>query len=150
MPKGGARTRSGPAADPNSLRQLGKADEWVKLPASGRPGDAPEWPLPSATRREKTVWADLWSRPQAIEWERQRQHFEVALFVRRMVEAEERESAVALSTLVRQMSDSLGLTTSGMRANRWLIVDDAPVVDESPSRRPSSRDRLRVVSDGGA
>lgn len=151
MPKGGARTRSGPAPDPFAPRSRTSADEWTKLPRSGRPGDAPAWPLPRPTQREKALWAKLWARPQAIEWERQGQELEVALYVRRMVEAEQRGSAVNLSTLVRQMADSLGLTTPGLRNNRWLIVDDAPV-EEQPAARPSSRGRLSVVpqADGGA
>ncbi len=37
---------------------------------------------------------------------------EVALYCRRFVEASALESPVALSTLVRQMADSLGLTSS--------------------------------------
>lgn len=150
MPKGGARTRSGPAADPGSLRQSARADEWTKLPASGRVGDPPAFPLRDETARESELWADLWHRPQAVEWERQHQALEVALFVRRLAEAESAEASVNLGTLVRQMSDSLGLTTPGLRSNRWLIVDDAPQ-QEQAARRSSSRSRLRVVApDDGA
>lgn len=152
MPKGGARTRSGPAADPSSLRQVARADEWIRLPRSGRSGPAPRFPLREETVRESELWDDLWSRPQAVEWERQHQELEVALFVRRLAEAESAEAAVNLGTLVRQMSDSLGMTTPGMRANRWVIVDDAPAEDDKPVARTSSRGRLSVVpqADGGA
>lgn len=157
MPKGGARTRSGPAPDPNALVRERDAGEWTKLPISGRPGPAPAWPLTAASAREKKLWVELWHKPQAIMWEKLGQHHEVALYVRRLTEAEQRNSPVALSTLVRQLADSLALTTPGLRAARWTIVRDkveqtqagqAPAGTEEPARR-SARDRLRVV-EGGA
>lgn len=151
MPSGGARRRSGPAPDPGSLRQLARTDEWIKLPASGRPGDPPAWPLPRPTLREKALWAKLWSSPQAVEWEQQQIDFEVALYVRRLSEAEVRRSPATLSTLVLRMATSLGLTGDGLRANRWLIVDDQPDAEPAAAApaRKSSRDRLRVVADDG-
>ena len=146
MTKGGARARSGPQPDPNALRRDRASDaEWTTLPAEGRTTPAPTWPLPQQTPAELALWDRLWALPQAIEWERCHQEDEVALYCRRFIEASEPGSAVNLSTLVRQMRDSLGLTTPGMRANRWLI--GAP---ESTARRPaatsSSRNRLRVVA----
>jgi hypothetical protein len=146
MPKGGARTRSGPPPDPNALARERDAGEWTILPASGRAGDPPEWPLMLPVDRELELWARLWGKPQALMWERLGLEFEVAMYVRRLAEAEAAESSVSLSTLVRQMSDSLGLTTPGMRANRWKIeqvADVAPATDR-PTRE-SARDRLRVV-----
>lgn len=143
MPKGGARARSGPAPDPMSVRQT---EEWVELPAGGRPGDAPEWPLSDASGRELVVWGRLWSKPQAVMWDAEGQHDVVALYVRRFCEAEERGSATNLSTLVRQMADSLGLTTPGRRANRWMIAaEDRPA--EKPRRTSSSKAKLKVVGE---
>lgn len=151
MPSGGARARSGPPPDPNALRRDRQNDgEWTVLPADGRAGDPPVWPLAELTPRENEMWWTLWARPQAVQWERMGQDIEVALYVRRLVEAEEPGSPTALGTLVRQMADALGLTIPGMRVNRWKI---APVVvaPSEPVRRravkapPSSRDRLRVV-----
>lgn len=86
-------------------------------------------------------------------WERYGQEFEVALYVRRFSEAEELEARVNLSTLVRQMADSLGLTTPGMRANRWRINrdDDTPAQPSTGGGTPaapartSSKARLTVV-----
>jgi len=47
MPKGGARINSGPAPDPNALRRDRAEDKagWTILPADGRQGDPPDWPL---------------------------------------------------------------------------------------------------------
>lgn len=156
MAKGGARSRSGPAPDPNALRRERDAGEWTILPAGGREGDAPEWPLSEPAARECELWETLWAKPQALMWERYGQELEVALYVRRLAEAEAPESRVNLSTLVRQMADSLGLTTPGMRANRWRIAPDE--VSErrqekaaAPAkRRPSTRSRFKVVTDGSA
>lgn len=147
MARGGARSNSGPPPDPDALRRDRKTDgEWVVLPASGRTGAAPTWPFELSKAREIDVWTDLWSTPQAIEWERLGQEHLVGLYVRRMVEAEEWGSAVNLSTLVRQMADGLGLTTPGLRSNRWRIEAEAPAPTKTKPKRPPSKARLRVVA----
>lgn len=154
MPSGGARVRSGPPPDPNSLRGAARdTGDWTTLPAEGRKGRAPAWPLSKATRRETALWQREWKRPQALMWERQGQQLEVALYVRRLAEAEYRDSPVALSTLVRQMMDSLGLTAPGMKNLRWKIVADEMAQRRNRSgeqpARPSSRSRLTVVAANG-
>jgi hypothetical protein len=61
-----------------------------------------------------------------------------------------------LSTLVRQMQDSLGLSVPGLRANRWRIASDevgrrrAERADDEGEKKPSARDRLKAISGGGA
>lgn len=151
MPKGGRRTRSGPAPDPNALARERDEGEWTVLPESGRTGPAPDWPLsPAATTRECKVWDELWARPQAIMWEKLGQDFYVGLYVRRLVEAEKKGSAVNLSTLVRQMADALGLTTPGLHSNRWKIERTKPEAggEAATTDGPApSRARLRVVGD---
>src|SRR5690606_40841462 len=69
-----ARTVSGPPPDPNALRRDRPSDAagWVILPADGRPGDPPEWPLLWQTQREYDLWKREWSRPQAVMWEADR------------------------------------------------------------------------------
>ena len=154
MASGGARARSGPAPDPTALRRDRDAGEWTILPAEGRQGATPEWPLTEQTIRESELWERLWRMPQALMWERYGQEMEVALYVRRFTEAELMDSRVNLSTLVRQIADSLGLTTPGMRANRWR-VDRAeepaqPAKGAAATRLApkSARARLRAVPDG--
>lgn len=150
MPKGGARTRSGPAPDPAALRRDRDVGEWTVLPAEGREGATPGWPLGEQAAREAELWEALWRKPQALMWERFGQELEVALYARRFAEAEAMESRVNLSTLVRQMADSLGLTTPGMRANRWRIdAGQEPAPSARPvAKRASARSRLKVVSGG--
>lgn len=156
MVKGGARTRSGPAPDPNALRRERDEGDWTVLPAEGREGDPPAWPLLGCSDREAQLWVELWVKPQALMWQRYGQRLEVALYVRNVALAEQPHSPVNLGTLVRQQSDSLGLTTPGMRANRWKIApaDDRreqpqPRATSRKAARPAARDRLKVI-DGGA
>ncbi|MFF7982293.1 hypothetical protein ACFZDK_24715 [Streptomyces sp. NPDC007901] len=153
MPKGGARSRSGPAPDPEALRRERDAGEWTILPAEGRQGAAPDFPLTWPEQREMELWEHFWKLPQALMWERCSQEFEVALYVRRLAQAEEPQSSVALGTLVRQMADSLGLTSPGLRANRWRIErlseDDQTPAGPTPTAVPTSaRARLRAVAGG--
>lgn len=152
MPKGGARTRSGPAPDPTALRRERDAGEWTILPVEGRQGATPAWPLTDQSAREAELWEALWRKPQALMWERYDQGLEVALYVRRLVEAEEPKSAVVLSTLVRQLADSLGLTTPGMRSNRWRIDQEAATVRPAAAAvvPNSARARLRAVPGGSS
>jgi hypothetical protein len=158
MPKGGARARSGPAPDPNALRRERDEGEWTVLPAEGREGDPPAWPLLGQSEREVELWERLWRLPQAVVWQRLQQQIEVALHVRNLALAELIEAPVALRTLVRQQADSLGLTTPGMRANRWKVDravasperHAAPPAGGAPRKRTqSARERWKVI-DGGA
>lgn len=154
MASGGARARSGPAPDPNALRRDRDQGEWTVLPAEGR-GDlpAPDWPLIDPTSREIQLWAGLWKKPQAVAWERLGQQVEVALLVRNLAQAEIPGSPVNLGTLVRQQLDSLGLTTPGLRSNRWRVARDevaAKRVEQSQQKPPgrSSRERLKAIAGG--
>lgn len=153
MPKGGARTNSGPPPDPNALRRDRKGDaEWVTLPAA-REGAVPAWPLLEQTDREGDVWAAYWRKPQAILWQRNGQEFEVALHVRQLVAAEAHDAGVNARTLVRQQLDSLLLTLPAMRSARVRIAADE-VGEQRQTRTPkkaaSSRSRLKVAASGDA
>lgn len=146
MAKGG-HARSGPAPDPNALRRDRDSSEWVALPAAGRSGELPAWPLPDLLAGEAGLWEREWARPQAVEWERNGQQLEVALFVRSVVVAEGPKATAADRNVVQRKMNDLGLTVPGLRANRWRIVDKAPVVVKKPVRG-GARSRLKVVPDG--
>lgn len=157
MARGGARVVSGPAPDPMALRRNRPSDKagWTLLPAEGRPGEAPDWPLTEPADRELRLWDELWERPQAVMWEELGQHLEVALFVRCLAEAEQPGAKVDVRKLARQYLDSLGLSVQGMLRNRWKISPGNPAaaeaaleddVPETPApRRASARDRMKVV-----
>ena len=72
----GASSRSGPAPDPNALRRDRDGETWLTLPAEGRKGKAPAWPLSKATARESKLWTSEWKRPQALQWERNGQQLD--------------------------------------------------------------------------
>lgn len=102
--------------------------------------------------RELEVWAGEWRRPQAVEWERNGQELEVALYVRALVAAEAPDAKVTLRTLVKQQQEALGLSLPGLARNRWRIPDEA--TDDQMAPTPiepgkSARDRF-TVHDGGA
>ncbi|MFH9269201.1 hypothetical protein ACH4KN_33860 [Streptomyces sp. NPDC017546] len=156
MPRGGARAVSGPPPDPRSLKSAASMDKggWRTLPAEGRAGEPPEWPLTDAADRELDLWDGMWGKPQAAAWEDMGQELEVALFVRTLAEAERADARVDVKKMIRGYLDSLGLSVAGMNRNRWKI---APATDEppaagpvvaAPARRPSARDRLKVVPSG--
>lgn len=153
MAKGGARARSGPPPDPNALRRDRDSGDWITLPAAGREGDPPDWPLSRQTIREKVLWAREWRRPQALEWERNGQELEVALYVRTLVAAEKSKAPTNVRTLVRQQQEALGLSLPGLARNRWRIEKLEDAAATPTPRAPvggSARDRFKVVSGGRA
>lgn len=149
MAKGG-HARSGPAPDPSALRRDRDKSEWIDLPRAGREGDTPEWPLPDLFAVEAEMWEREWRRPQAVEWERNGQELEVALFVRAVSVAEGPKATAADRNVVQRKMTDLGLTTPGLRANRWRIVDAAPAAATGPRKRRGARDRLKVIDGEGA
>lgn len=156
MSSGGARARSGPAPDRNSVRNGRAGADWVRLSASGRKGTPPPFALPRPNRRELAVWAELWATPQALMWEAAGQEREVANFVRTQVEAEKRGAPSALRTLVLRMEEHLGLSQPGLARNRWTIVEDATLAAEPTTGEGSgppipisdARDRLARIRNG--
>ncbi|WP_037355428.1 hypothetical protein [Amycolatopsis orientalis] len=149
MPRGGARAVSGPPPDPNALRRERPSDAagWTTLPREPEYQPPPEWPLIQATQREVEFWLDLWQRPQAIMWRQLDQTIEVAMFVRKLCEAEMPKASVELQKVVRQYLDSLGLSVQGMLRNRWRIeeADNSTPSAETKPTRPSAKNRMRVV-----
>ena len=142
MAKGGARARSGPPPDPNSQTQVD--GEWTILPADGREGDLPRWPLADPSERELDLWTAEWSRPQAVMWERMGQQIEVAVYVRTLVRAELHDAAVNVRTLLRQQQEALGLSMPGMLRNRWKLGEVASEAD-GEFEEDDVRGRLTVV-----
>jgi hypothetical protein len=95
------------------------------LPAGGRKGRTPAWPLPgTADRDEKTAWAQLWKTPQAVAWEQLGWTRTVARYCRVMVASERPGANASLLGQVTAMEDRLGLTPKAMRLLLWRITDD--------------------------
>ena len=145
---------SGPTPNPNSRRQSGnQAHTWTDLPAAGRQGPTPAWPLiaPQGSgdltemlaARELEVWASIWSTPQAVAWERLGWTHDVALYVRTLVKAECGD--LKATTEARQWSDRLGLNPAAMLKNRWRVRADEVSEQRTAKKKPQRR-RL-VVAD---
>lgn len=153
MARGGARNRSGPAADPASGRSDRRGFSLTALPAEGYDGPVPDFPLPDPSGRELEVWAEAWRSPQACAWampsEAWRQRT-VALWVRTSVRCEEPDAPASLLGQVHRFADQIGMTTAGLAEMGWQVaVDDlaarAAEKSEEARPRPSSRDRMKVV-----
>lgn len=129
----------------------------TQLPAEGRKGPAPQWPLPPLPiddeglseiwqEREGELWADLWETPQAVAWERLRWTRTVARYVRFEVRAETGDLKAGAEA--RLLEDRLGLSPQAMLRLRWEVAPDE-VAEQRQERttrsRKSARQRLKVV-----
>lgn len=118
----------GPAPSPHALRRNARPD-WRKLPASGRVGRSPAWPM-AEDLEPPSIWAELWHTPQAVAWEEMGWTRVVARYACLLNEIEhphpERPTNAALLAEVRQLEDRLGLSPMAMRRLQWEI-ELAPV-----------------------
>lgn len=181
MARGGARNRSGPQADPLSGRSDRRGISLSALPSEGRKADPPmAWPLSSPAvyiesfengrpvkqldepateeRRaaEQALWAEVWTYPQAVAWERDRWRWNVvALWVRTFLVCAGPEAKAADKASLHRFGDQLGLTPAGLRENGWAIAPDE--VDERRQEKAATVDkpaagpqrRLRAVNGDG-
>ena len=151
----------GPAPKPESQRRRrNAAPTTLKMPAEGRSGNVPTWPL---LGRAPRLWAELWSLPQAAAWERLHMHRLVAKYVQdsldvanlrtQMVRAGDPPPQYAsLKSRVDRLEAELGLTPQGLLKNRWEVVADevSEKRDEQPAEPSgappaSARRRFKVV-----
>jgi hypothetical protein len=110
------------------------------LPAGGRTGKAPTWPLPDPTSRELEHWRRLWRTPMAVMWERVAYPEAIAHYVRLSRRAEDRPTGTLLGEL-RQTEDRWGLNPVALMRLRWVITDDDLTEADDPAVL-SIRDRL--------
>jgi hypothetical protein len=149
----------GPAPNPEARRRNARVGT-VKLPAKGRQGDAPPWPVGwSPSRRMDAIWSDLWATPQASAWERGTFTRVVARYVdclvhleRDLDEIEDPKVYAALLTAqtkllpeVRQLEDRLGLNPKAMRALLWEVAADELAEARAEVAAPTQRRKLKVA-----
>lgn len=129
----------------------------TQLPAEGRKGPTPVWPLPPLPaddeglwavlqEREGELWVDLWETPQAVAWERLRWTRTVARYVRFEVQAETGDLKAGAES--RLLEDRLGLSPQAMLRLRWEVAADEVAEqrqDRTTRARKSARQRLKVV-----
>lgn len=167
MVSGGARNRSGPAADPKSGRSERRGFTLTALPAAGFKGAVPEFPLEpivlfteywtgegadrtkvkehdegatgSFRDREADVWAEAWRTPQACAWSEQSWRWPViAEYCRLKVVVELDPSAsAALVGQLHRYRDQIGLTPAGLTQNGWAIAADEVAVKRGEKAAPA-------------
>lgn len=118
----------------------------LKLPAEGRTGEPPVWPLPGRRiKAEQDAWAELWATPQAVAWERLGAGCvrEVARYCRLRTAAEKPSATAAAQAQVTALADRLGLTPKAMRLLLWEIVSDE--VAEARAEPKNVRNRIKAV-----
>jgi len=117
----------GPAPKPAAQRRRTNAvPGTVTLPATGRCGPPPAWPLDGDAPES---WVTLWALPQAVAWERLRMVDVVARYalVRRAAELLNKDAL----TEARLLEDRLGLSPMAMLRLRWEIAEAPPEQAES-------------------
>lgn len=156
MPRGGARNRSGPPADPRSGRSEARRYSLRMLPAQGFKGRVPKFPLPDASERELEVWRQAWRTPQACAWSlpsEKWRHPTVALWVRIKVRCEDPDAKATLLSQLHRLADQVGMTTAGLAEMGWAVAVDEvsekaaarDAADEQSEPAPARPRRLRAV-----
>jgi hypothetical protein len=157
----------GPLPEPDSFRSerlQTSVGGWTMLPAAGRKGDPPAWPLrrysssrgqdPDAVAEsEAAYWAILWRMPQAVAWEELGCEHLVGLYCRLTALAE--GGQISAAGEARQLADRLGLSHMSMARLRWRISEERPTRrgngDQAAERaaltemRAPARDRLEAM-----
>lgn len=161
MPQGGARIRSGPQPDPNSLTSARRGLTFTALPAEGYDGDRPPFPLPkidvydvymegktrvkefdekateALRKRELELWRWAWRTPQAAAWSAEPWRWDtVAMWVRTRVACEQGTATAADKNSLHRFADQIGLTPAGLRENGWKIAPDQ-VASKRAEKGPS-------------
>lgn len=149
MPSGGARNRSGPPPDPNSLKSARLGLTFTALPAAGHDGDAPDFPLSNMTPDEETLWLWAWRQPQAAAWSREPWRWPtIALWVRTFVKCAAEDAKAAEVNSLHRLADEIGMTTAGLKLNGWKIAADQLAekrAERDPAAGPSAKDRMRAL-----
>ena len=143
----------GPPPKPDAVRRNVRVG-LVLLPAGGRQGATPPWPLPGKqSAAEREAWAQLWATPQAQAWESLGWVRTVARYCRLMVRAEKVDAYAALHAQTTALEDRLGLNPAGMRRNLWQIAPDE-VAEKRAEKAEVPEDELamrrRLIAGGEA
>ena len=134
---------TGPAPNPHARRRNARP-AFRRLPAVGRQGEAPAWPLGGrASTGELALWAQLWRSPQATAWEEMGWVRTVARYARITVAAEKPRAIAAVMSEARQLEDRLGLNPKAMRSLGWEI-SPLEAVPDSDDAGPTDLDAFRA------
>ena len=131
----------GPAPKPDGQRRRrNSTPPAIVLPAAGRSGEVPKWPLGGKPPR---VWRELWRLPQAVAWERLHLHRVIARYALVLGDAETGDRYLAAEA--RQLEDRLGLTPMSLLKLRWQIGDDEAGEAARDGRVPNLNDYREAI-----
>lgn len=116
----------GPAPNPHARRSNARAG-WKTLPAAGRSGKPPAWPIGRSSAEQSELWRALWTTPQAVAWEDLGWTRVVARYANVLLACEKPDASAALLGEARQLEDRLGLSPMAMKRLQW-VVDTSPVL----------------------
>lgn len=140
----------GPLPNPNARRR-NTGSTFTTLPASGRAGAPPPYPLELREddflgERRRDLWRELWATPMAALWDRHRWTVPVARYVEMVLEYEgspAKASGTLLSEM-RQAEERLAMTTAGlMKARATIDLTVAGPATGVPATVVSLTDRAR-------
>lgn len=136
----------GPPPKKNARRRNARPD-WVKLPAGGRTGDPPAFPIapPVDTNPETgetrqaehpegldALWAELWSSPQAVQWDALGWTRVVARYALLVLASERPRASGKTLEEVRHLEDRLGLSPMAMKRLQWEVGPSAGNDEAAP------------------
>ena len=134
-----------PAPKPDAVRRNARVGP-VRLPAEGRKGDPPPWPLPGDTDEGETAcWSYLWTLPQAVMWEKQGMQRTIARYVRMLREAEQPGATATIHMAVTAIEDRIGLNSKALRLLMWQVAEDEVAQKRAETGGKSARERLKAV-----
>jgi len=131
----------GPAPNPQARRRNVRPD-WRTLPAAGRSGPPPPWPLGKPGKNQSEIWRSLWATPQASAWEELGWTRVVARYVQVLLICESQDGTAAMLAEARQMEDRLGLSPMAMKRLQWE-VEAKPKSPTGGDAKVTSIDRFR-------
>lgn len=144
----------GPVPKPAAQRRRRNPTPGARmLPAAGRPGPPPPWPLGGWTGDEPAphlaeLWAALWASPQAAAWEPLGLERVVARYAALVVRAEDPEAPASLLAEVRQLEDRLGLNPLAAARLRWEVDEPEAPAPGSTGAAVSVLDHYRGLVRG--
>lgn len=152
MTSGGARSRSGPAPDPNSGASDRRGLTFTQLPTDGYDGPVPDYPAPIVGSAFKW-WEWAWSTPQAALWATPQWSWvvpAVADWCRIKALLEAPDAPASLWAALRQREGDILLSNDALlRAGYRVAVNELSEKrsESAEPKRTSARDRLRAVGD---
>lgn len=156
MPKGGSRTKSGPAKNPRSRTSERSGYALTALPNEGYKSQPPGLNqfIPKPTPRHRAHWQMLWRTPQACAWSMERWRWpQIARLCVLLARAENPDTPAAIYGEIVKLEAKHGLSDDGMRYLGWSIAADelAAKATEKTAQveaaQPAPQRRLRAAPD---